>query len=72
MVNKKNKVEEFLKSWDFYSRMPKDLVGANRSNFTISVITVIIWVILFLSELSTYLSPELVSDLQVDVSPSAE
>lgn len=72
MHKEENSVEGFLKKCDIYRKLPKDTVEASTSGATISLITVIVIFLLCLSELSSYMTPQLVSDLQVDVSKTAE
>ena len=72
MGKQENPVKSFLKSWDIYRKLPSDLVESSNSGAAMSLIVIIIIVLLFFSELSTYLSPQLISDLQVDVSALSE
>jgi len=69
--NEDSIIESFLKSWDIYRKLPKELVQSTTSGATISIITIGIIMLLWLSEFSNYWSPQLVSDLQVDVSLEA-
>lgn len=65
-------LESFLKACDIYRKLPKDLVESSTSGATISLVTIIILFLLLLSELSSFLAPKLVSDLQVDISAESE
>lgn len=63
---------KFLKTCDIYRKLPSDLVESSTSGATISILTLVLIFILCLSEFSTFWNPQLVSDLQVDISNQSE
>ena len=57
-----------LKAFDVYKKLPSDLTEPTLSGALVSIISTLIMIILFLSELNSYLKVREITEMFVDVS----
>jgi len=61
-----------LKSFDIYRRLPKDMTEPTVSGATISMVCSIVMLFLFMSETAHFFTPDITSDMEVDVSSASQ
>ncbi len=67
-----NSISGRLKSFDMYKKLPRDLTEPTLSGAMVSIVSVIIMIILFTSELAAYIEIDETSEMYVDVSHSSD
>jgi hypothetical protein len=60
-------VQQRLKSFDMYRKLPSDLTEPTLSGAVVSIVSSVIMLILFISEFNHYLTVEESSEMFVDV-----
>ncbi len=72
MPKQKGGFASFLKSCDIYRRLPKDMTEPTVSGATISLVCSALMLLLFMSETAAFFTPDVKTDMQVDVSQASQ